>query len=75
MSQLEYKLVSGDVLLGLEPLLTRKEVCKILSNGLTTLAKLRRLKLLVPVKTGRRLGYDPADVRAYREKAKEAAGN
>jgi len=75
MSQLEYKLVSGDVLPGLEPLLTRKEVCTILGIGLTLLAKLRKQGKLVPAKSGRRIGYDPADVRAYRERSKSPLGN
>lgn len=48
-----------------EPLMSIREVCEWLGIGETTLMKLRKDKVLVPVKIKGRVLYHPAAVRAY----------
>lgn len=48
-----------------EPLISIREVCEWLGIGESTLMKLRKNKLLKPVRIEGRVLYDPAAVRAY----------
>ncbi len=75
MTRLANSIVAGDVSIKIPPLyerlLTIQQVCAWLNIGPTTLHKLRKACLLLPVPIENRVLYDPEDVRAYIARAKE----
>ena len=78
MTTFSNKLASGTMELGDEPLLTITEVCDWLNICETTLMKLRKRKLLIPVPIEGSVRFRPADVRALIAGAQEeerAKGN
>jgi len=71
MTTLGYQLVSGAQNTADEPLLSIRQVCDWLGICDTTLMKLRKKLLLIPVPITGSVRFRPADVRAYLERVQE----
>jgi excisionase family DNA binding protein len=67
-----HSLTAADDGAALAPLLSINQVARVLGVSRTTVYDLIRDAELVPIRVRERLRFDPADVRAYLERHREA---